>query len=82
LGDSLLSDSTEGGSHGVIVLVHLFLLVLSFPSQTSDFKFSLLTPYNYNTWHQNAWNALMKQGYTYYVEKKVIEPRNDKEKVL
>lgn len=43
-----------------------------------DPKFPLLK--TYNTWHQNAWNALLQLGYTPNVEKKVIEPSNDKEK--
>jgi len=76
-----LSD-LGGESLGVILLVHIFLLMLSFPSQMGNFKFPFLTPYNYNTWNKNAWDALKKQGYPPYVEQKVIEPTNDKENVL
>jgi hypothetical protein len=45
-------------------------------------KFPLLKPYNYNRWNQNAWNALMQQGYTSYVGKRVIEPTYDEKTTL
>ena len=44
-------------------------------------KVPLLTPYNYATWNQHAWNALMQLGYTPYVENEVDEPKDDKEKI-
>lgn len=46
------------------------------------FKFLLLTSYNYNAWNQDAWNALAQLGFTPYVENKVIEPIEDKEKLI
>jgi hypothetical protein len=81
-GGYLIEGFVGGDSLGMIMCVHLFPLTLSLYSQMGKFKFPLLTPYSYNTWHQNAWNALMQQGYTPYVEQKVTKPIDAKEKVL
>jgi hypothetical protein len=63
----------------VIVLLNLeeFLIYLEV-----SIKFPLITPYYYKGWHQNAWNVLMQQVYTPYVEQQVTKPTYDKEKVL
>lgn len=57
-----------------------FCCALLFP-YVDHSKVPLLTPYNYATWHQHAWNALLKLGYTPCVEEKLDEPIEVKDKL-